>query len=125
MSDLDDPIQAWWRDLWRDLEEERHLHPSRIAGLRFELCVAYGWDQLTGDAYGFGGLELIETLERMKMDPSDREAVLDAIVRAEFPDEGPDAGPETAPKWLRDLVDDWLFDPHGRGARSGLPMTGF
>jgi hypothetical protein len=123
------------------LDEEMHSHGSRINGLLFELCVAYGWDQIDGEKYGFGALELIETLESMKMDPSDREAVLEAIMRAEFPDEpaggglhprrlraegparGPDAGPKTAPKWLRDLVDDWLFDPHGRGARSGLPMT--
>lgn len=24
-------------------------------------------------------------------------------------------------EWIIDAANDWLFDPHGRGARSGLP----
>lgn len=48
------------------------------------------------------------------------EAVTDSIVRAEFGESK--LGDETRRAWLRPIVDNWLFDPVGRGARSGLPL---
>jgi hypothetical protein len=49
-----------------------------------------------------------------------REEIIDCILRLEFGDvEAVDAGPL---EWVSQRVDDWLYDPSGRGARSGLPL---
>jgi hypothetical protein len=116
-SDMDDLDMD---ELRSHMAQYMHLHASRMGGVLFELFVKFGWDGHDIDEDTVSGEQL------MGMDLSDREAVLDALVRSEFPEDGRNGKrPETAPKWLRDLVDDWLYDPHGRGATSGLPMTGF
>ncbi len=95
-----------------------HVPMSRMEELFHEMF-EYGWDEISFDE------DSVRSEQLMKMDLSDREAFLDALVDTEFPQDvaWPRKGPKTAPKWLRDLVDDWLYDPHGRGAASGLPMT--
>jgi hypothetical protein len=74
-----------------------------------ELCVSHGWCLREEDR-----VELIAHCSR------DRDAIADAIVRAEFGETG--LGDDARRASLLVLVDDWLFDPDGRGARSGLPL---
>jgi hypothetical protein len=51
--------------------------------------------------------------------PQDREAVTDSIIRVQFGES--ELRDEDKRAWLTPIVDDWLFDPGGRGARSGVP----
>jgi hypothetical protein len=50
----------------------------------------------------------------------DRLTVIDAIIRTECGED--DARDEDTRAFLRPIVDDWLLDPTGRGARSALPL---
>jgi hypothetical protein len=70
-----------------------------------ELCTTHGWCLSE---------EHRNTLVAGAHD--DRDTIAAAIVQAEFGQA--DAEREA---WLAPIVDDWLFDPAGRGARSGLP----
>jgi hypothetical protein len=70
-----------------------------------ELCTKYGWCLSPEDW---------ETL--VEGDHADRDGIAQAIVRAEF-----GMADAARQEWLMPIVDDWLFDPDGRGARSGLP----
>ena len=50
----------------------------------------------------------------------DLDTVVESIIRAEFGESG--LSDAERRMWLTSIVDDWLFDPAGRGARSGLPL---
>ena len=78
---------------------------NRMDALLDELCTKYGWCLRQEDWNA-----LIDGAHQ------DRDAITAAIIHAEF---GTDDDERRA--WLTPLVDDWLFDPAGRGARSGLP----
>ena len=73
-----------------------------------ELCVGYGWCLEPND-YHASEVEVV-----------DRETVIDAILHAEYGDSR--AADRATRRWLAALADDWLFDPRGRGASSGLPL---
>ena len=49
------------------------------------------------------------------------DAVVDTLIRIEMQMEPVMLDKETR-RWLRGKVVDWLFDPCGRGASSGLPL---
>jgi hypothetical protein len=80
---------------------------SRLEALLAELCAEHGWCGAGREAEHIRGLG------------SDAARIVDAVLRAEG------VAPETARREDRALltqrVEDWLIDPAGRGARSGLP----
>ncbi len=78
---------------------------SRRDALLIELCAEYGYCQL--------GLSPEDLLPEWS---SDQIATL--VLRCEGLDPAMDRGPLDE---VRRLVDDWLFDPSGRGVKSGLP----
>jgi len=82
---------------------------SRMQALLDELCVKHGWCLKPDDRAA-----LVATRAR------DRDDIVDAIIRAEHGEAH--ALERATPRWLAALVDDWLFDPRGRGAVSGLPL---
>jgi hypothetical protein len=53
--------------------------------------------------------------------PESADAVVDLIIRIELQIEPAMAAKDTH-RYLRGKVVDWLFDPHGRGVASGLPI---
>jgi hypothetical protein len=73
-----------------------------------ELCVKYGWCLGPDDRAGL-----------LQADAPDAEAIADAIVDGELGDA--DVCDAKTRRWLIAMIDDWLFDPSGRGAGSGLP----
>ena len=73
-----------------------------------ELCTKYGWC-----------LGADDRADLVASRPLDREALAEAIIRAEFGDASVDE--QDRRSFLLPILDDWLFDPAGRGARSGLP----
>jgi hypothetical protein len=80
---------------------------SRMDALLYEICVEHGW--------------CLPPLEREKLfaqRPEDAGTLADALVAAEF---GEDFVGRKEASWLTPLINDWLFDSDGRGARSGLP----
>jgi len=85
-----------------------HRPASRMEALLTELCARHGWCLPEADR---------ATL--LASGPRDSAAITDAILAAEL---GPDhAADRRTRSWLTRLVDDWLFDPEGRGVASGLP----
>jgi hypothetical protein len=80
-----------------------------VDALLYELCVEYGW------CMSLEGSRAVQAT-----DPRDRSAIADAIIRGEFGESGLQDADTRA--FLMPIVDDWLFDPSGRGARSGLPL---
>ena len=74
-----------------------------------ELCVKHGWCLNPDDQAA-----LVAKRAR------DHDEVVDAIIRAEYGETH--ALERETRQWLAALVDDWLFDPRGRGAASGLPL---
>ena len=82
---------------------------SRMDALLEQLCVEYGWCLPPGDRQALIGAG-----------PQDRETVTDSIIRAEFGEA--DVRDDDKRAFLTPLVDDWLFDPTGRGAHSQLPL---
>jgi len=82
--------------------------PNRTDALLVELCTKYGWCLPPEDQHAL-----------IAAAPQDRETITDAIIRAEF---GEDCvRDEDKRTFLRPVIDDWLFDASGRGARSRLP----
>ena len=79
---------------------------SRREALLYQLCVNHGWCGAS-----LKGVDLAEA--------RDADAVLRAILAAE--DMEPESLDRVTCAKLTRIVEDWLFDPHGRGARSGLP----
>lgn len=53
--------------------------------------------------------------------PEGEQAVVELIIQIELGIEPIMAAKDTH-RYLRSKVIDWLFNPHGRGAASGLPM---
>jgi hypothetical protein len=81
---------------------------SRLDALLEEQCTRYGWCLDPSDRAA------------LVQDPAqDRDAIVESIIQAEFGEAG--LRDRERRTWLESLVDDWLFDPQGRGARSGLP----
>ncbi|MGE3139464.1 MAG: hypothetical protein AB7I08_03270 [Thermoleophilia bacterium] len=81
---------------------------SRMEALLVELCTVHGWC-----------LEESDRDALMAARADDRDTIIDAILHAAF---GPDHISDRRTRaWLEGLVAEWLFDPEGRGARSGLP----
>jgi hypothetical protein len=80
---------------------------SRMDALLEELCARHGWCLREDDRNAL-----------VADPPREREAVVDSIIRAEFGDSA--ALDRDTRAWLTAVVEDWLFDPDGRGARSGL-----
>jgi hypothetical protein len=78
---------------------------NQMDALLDELCTKHGWC-----------LPEVERNALVHGAHQDRDAVTTAIVRAEFGE-----ADDERRAWLMPLVDDWLFDPAGKGARSGLP----
>lgn len=81
---------------------------SRVDALLSDLMVGLGW-YMAGDR------------SALYEDPRDVEAVIDAVLVADGRD--PRLAIREDRRQIRDLVVDWMFDPNGRGAQSGLPMT--
>jgi hypothetical protein len=80
-----------------------------MEALLVELCVTHGWCLKPSDQDRLLGVDV-----------SDSGVITDEIIRAEL---GEDSVADRATRaWLKALVDDWLFDPDGRGAASGLPL---
>ena len=82
---------------------------NRMDALLNELCVTHGW-----------WLSPQDKVALIAAEPRDREALVDSIIRAEFGDS--DVRSEDKRAYLMPIVNDWLFDPAGSGARSGLPL---
>lgn len=85
-----------------------HRPVSRMDALLEELCTTHGWCLRDEDR-----ARLIDA------GVQDRDSIIDAIIAAEFGDADVD---EDKRVWLAPVVDDWLFDPQGRGTASGLPL---
>jgi hypothetical protein len=74
-----------------------------VEALLLELCTEHGW---------CGALRELETISDLR----DERSVVDAILAAE----GSEVADVKTRAWLGERVRDWLFDPDGRGSRSGL-----
>lgn len=88
-----------------DLDPEK----SRTNALLWEACVKYGWCDIRYEA---------EAFQRLVASGANADALADAILHAE----GAELDHPHRSEYLQHLVEDWLFDPDGRGARSGLPL---
>lgn len=88
------------------------LHPelSRTNALLWEICTKYGWCDVRFQAEAF--CELVRS-------GADADTVVDAILRAE----GAELDHPHRDRYLQRVVEDWLFDPQGRGAHSGMPLV--
>jgi hypothetical protein len=82
-----------------------HRPESRRAALLYELCAGYGY------------CNSLEADDLTEADNAD--TVVDAVLTAEGLD--PVKCSRRTRAELAEVVDAWLFDPRGRGARSGLP----
>jgi hypothetical protein len=82
---------------------------SRTNALLWEICTKYGWCDVRFQAEAF--YEVVAS-------GGGADAVVDAILRAE----GAQLDHPHRDLYLQHVVEDWLFDPQGRGARSGLPL---
>lgn len=77
---------------------------SRRAAMLHELCTQYGYcNELKADAI---------------TESSSIEEIVDSVLVAEGVD--PAMTDRKIHAFLARVVDDWLFDPQGRGAKSGL-----
>lgn len=83
---------------------------TRVNSLLTQICVERGWCLAPDD----------EATVRRAIS-SGIDAVVDSIVRAELQIDPIMCDRETR-RWLKDKVDDWLFNPRGRGASSDLPL---
>jgi hypothetical protein len=89
----------------RDFRAMGSRPESRRAALLHELCARHGYcNDLDADSF---------------TDARDVDAVVDAVLVAEGLDPATCERATRAP--LAEAVNDWLFDPQGRGVRSGLP----
>ncbi len=85
--------------------------PTRMNSLLTEICTERGWC--------IGGAEHRAQVRQAVEAGAD--AVVDTLTRIEMEIEPVMLDRETR-RWLRGKVVDWLFDPRGRGASSGLPL---
>lgn len=83
---------------------------TRVHSLLSEICREWGYCLPPGSDERIRGAI-----------PEGAEAVVDLIIRIELGIEPVMAAKDTH-RCLRDKVVDWLFNPHGRGAASGLPL---
>ena len=83
-------------------------HGSRRAACREELCVRLGY---------CGGDDRWSV--ESDLDGETADAVVDSVLRVEGRD--PMTADSRQRAEIKAVVEDWLFDPHGRGERSGLP----
>jgi hypothetical protein len=82
---------------------------TRIDGIFYELLVRFGWGM-----YGDSSALRISP-------PDDVSEFLDTLLIIDGRD--PAFASRTHRQLLATLVKDWVLDPAGRGARSGLPLT--
>jgi hypothetical protein len=83
---------------------------TRVNSLLSQICAERGWclppgsDELVRSTVADGDAAVVDMLIRteLEIDP----VMCDAATR----------------RWLTGKVNDWLFDPNGRGASSGLPI---
>jgi hypothetical protein len=85
-------------------------NPTRLNSLLSEICVERGWC-LSPEAHN-----LVE-----RAIPDGVDAVVDTIITSEL-EIDPVLCDKATRRWLRNKIDDWLFDPRGRGASSGLAL---
>jgi len=97
-------LKAGWHDVGVG-----YPNATRMSGLLAEICKERGWCI---------GPE--ETEVRVAVEAG-ADAVVDMLIRIEMQMEPVMLDKETR-RWLRGRVVDWLFDPCGRGASSGLPL---
>jgi hypothetical protein len=83
---------------------------TRVHSLLSEICREWGYCLPPGS-----GDQIRSTI------PEGADAVVDLIIRIELRIEPVMAAKDTH-RYLRGKVVDWLFDPHGRGAASNLPI---
>lgn len=82
---------------------------TRIDGIFYDLVVRYGWG-MYGDSSALRSTP-----------PEDVSEFVDALLIIDGRD--PAYASRTDRRLVATLVRDWVFDPAGRGARSGLPLT--
>ena len=83
---------------------------TRLNSLLSQLCTERGWCLAPDDH------------DRVRAAMQDGvDGVVDTIIRAELEIE-PTLCDKHTRRWLSCKVDDWLFDPRGGGASSGLPF---
>lgn len=82
---------------------------TRIDGIFYDLVVRYGWGM-----YGDSSALRVSP-------PDDVSEFVDALLIIDGRD--PTFASRADRRLLARLVKDWVFDPAGRGARSGLPLT--
>ena len=83
---------------------------TRLNSLLTQICTERGWCLSPDDG------------DRVRLTiPDGVDRVVDSIIRAELEIEPIMCDKDTR-RWLRRKVNDWLFDPHGAGASSGLPL---
>lgn len=85
--------------------------PTRMNSLLSEICKERGWC--------IGRTEHHARVRQAVAGGCD--AVVDTLIRIEMQTEPIRLDKETR-RWLEGKVNDWLYDPHGRGAASGLPL---
>ena len=83
---------------------------TRVHSLLTEICREWGYCLPPGSDD-----EIRSTV------PQGADAVVDRIIRIELHIE-PAMAAKDIQRYLRGKVVDWLFDPHGRGATSNLPI---
>jgi hypothetical protein len=83
---------------------------TRVNSLLSEICIERGWCLPPG-----------AVAEVRRAVSTGIESVIDGIIRTELEIDPVMCDRETR-RWLAGKVDDWLFDPVGRGASSELPL---
>lgn len=82
---------------------------SRIDGMFYELVAKYGWG-MYGDS------------SALRTDPPETvELFVDQLLTIDGRD--PELVTRRDRQLLRTIANDWVFDPSGRGAKSGLPLA--
>jgi hypothetical protein len=93
------------------MTEVSYPDATRMDSLLSEICTERGWC-IGGDEHSAQVRQAVE---------AGADAVVDTLIRIEMEME-PIMLDKKTRRWLRGKVVDWLFDPHGRGALSGLPL---
>jgi hypothetical protein len=84
--------------------------PTRASSLLSEICTERGWCLPPGSD------------ERVRAAiPDGVASIVDLLIRIEL-EIAPEMCESPTRRWLTQKVEDWLFDPRGHGASSGLPI---
>ena len=82
---------------------------TRIDGIFDDLVVRFGWG-MYGDSSAL-----------RSNPPGDVETFVDELLTIDGRE--PQLATREDRRFLRKIVNDWVFDAHGRGAKSGLPLV--